>query len=54
MPVATPIGNGLGIRRPCSLMIIREAEGAPNRRAGMGTASDAALATALGLPGPGV
>ncbi len=49
MPLAAPIGSGLGIRNPTNLMIIREQVSIPLIvDAGVGTASDAALAMELG------
>ncbi len=49
MPLAAPIGSGLGIRNPTNLMIIREQVQVPMIvDAGVGTASDAALAMELG------
>jgi thiazole synthase len=49
MPLGAPIGSGLGIRNPYSLRIIRETCGVPVIvDAGVGTASDAALAMELG------
>lgn len=49
MPLAAPIGSGLGIRNPANLMIIREFAKIPLIvDAGVGTASDAALAMELG------
>lgn len=53
MPLASPIGSGQGIRNPHSLEMIREI--IPNLPlivdAGIGTASDAALAMELGYDG---
>jgi thiazole synthase len=52
MPLAAPIGSGLGIRNPYNLMIIREAARVPLIvDAGVGTASDAAVAMELGCDG---
>ncbi|MGK4004358.1 thiazole synthase [Sorangium sp. So ce1036] len=52
MPLAAPIGSGLGIRNPYNLMIIREAARVPVIvDAGVGTASDAAVAMELGCDG---
>jgi thiazole synthase len=52
MPLAAPIGSGLGIRNPYNLMIIREMVQVPIIvDAGVGTASDAALAMELGVDG---
>jgi thiazole synthase len=49
MPLAAPIGSGLGIRNPTSLQLIREAVRVPMIvDAGIGTASDAAIAMELG------
>lgn len=48
MPLAAPIGSGLGIRNPYNLMIIREQTKVPLIvDAGVGTASDAAAAMEL-------
>jgi thiazole synthase len=52
MPLAAPIGSGLGIRNPYNLMIIREETKVPLIvDAGVGTASDAAFAMELGSDG---
>jgi thiazole synthase len=52
MPLAAPIGSGLGIRNPYNLMIIREHARVPVIvDAGVGTASDAAVALELGVDG---
>jgi thiazole synthase len=52
MPLAAPIGSGLGIRNPYNLMIIRERAKVPVIvDAGVGTASDAAVAMELGCDG---
>jgi thiazole synthase len=52
MPLAAPIGSGLGIRNPYSITIIREQAGVPVIvDAGVGTASDAAVAMELGCDG---
>ncbi len=52
MPLAAPIGSGLGIRNPYNLMIIREQIKVPVIvDAGVGTASDAAVAMELGCDG---
>jgi thiazole synthase len=52
MPLAAPIGSGLGIRNPYNLMIIREETKVPLIvDAGVGTASDAAYAMELGSDG---
>lgn len=49
MPLAAPIGSGLGIRNPANLRIILETVEVPMIvDAGVGTASDAALAMELG------
>ncbi len=49
MPLAAPIGSGLGIRNPYNLRIILEAAKVPIIvDAGVGTASDAAIAMELG------
>ncbi len=49
MPLGSPIGSGMGIRNPYNLAIIRERAGVPViLDAGVGTASDAALALELG------
>ncbi|RIL00109.1 MAG: thiazole synthase [Proteobacteria bacterium] len=49
MPLAAPIGSGLGIRNPANLRIILETVEAPVIvDAGVGTASDAAVALELG------
>lgn len=49
MPLAAPIGSGLGIRNPHALELIRAAVRIPVIvDAGIGTASDAALALELG------
>lgn len=49
MPLAAPIGSGLGIRNPTNLRIILETVDAPVIvDAGVGTASDASLALELG------
>jgi thiazole synthase len=49
MPLAAPIGSGLGIRNPHNLALIVEDAGVPVIvDAGIGTASDAALAMELG------
>ena len=50
MPLAAPIGSGLGIRNPYNLRIIIEQAKVPVIvDAGVGTASDAALAMELGV-----
>jgi thiazole synthase len=52
MPLAAPIGSGLGIRNPYNLMIILEHANVPVIiDAGVGTASDAAIAMELGAHG---
>ncbi len=52
MPLAAPIGSGLGIRNPTNLQIIIEKSHVPVIvDAGVGTASDAALAMELGADG---
>jgi thiazole synthase len=49
MPLGAPIGSGMGIRNPYNLAIIRERVQVPViLDAGLGTASDAALAMELG------
>jgi len=49
MPTGSPIGSGLGISNPHHLQLIREAVDVPViLDAGIGTASDAALAMELG------
>jgi thiazole synthase len=49
MPLGSPIGSGMGIRNPYNLSLIREAVQVPVvLDAGVGTASDAALAMELG------
>ena len=52
MPLGAPIGSGLGIRNPTNLLIIREEVRVPMIvDAGVGTASDAAVAMELGADG---
>jgi len=52
MPLGAPIGSGMGIRNPYNLQIIREQVDIPLiLDAGVGTASDAALAMELGADG---
>ncbi len=52
MPLAAPIGSGLGIRNPYNLRIILESVSVPVIvDAGVGTASDAAIAMELGCDG---
>jgi thiazole synthase len=49
MPLGSPIGSGMGIRNPYNISIIVERAGVPViLDAGVGTASDAALALELG------
>jgi thiazole synthase len=52
MPLGAPIGSGLGIQNPNNIMIIKERAGVPVIvDAGVGTASDAAIAMELGADG---
>lgn len=52
MPLGSPIGSGMGIRNPYNLALIRENTRLPVIcDAGLGTASDAALAMELGCDG---
>ena len=52
MPLAAPIGSGLGIRNPYNIRIIQETVGVPVIvDAGVGTASDAAIAMEMGCAG---
>ncbi len=52
MPLGSPIGSGLGIRNPHNLALLREAVEVPViLDAGIGSASDAALAMELGCDG---
>ena len=52
MPLGSPIGSGMGIRNPYNVQIIAERSGVPViLDAGIGTASDAALAMELGCDG---
>ena len=52
MPLASPIGSGMGIRNPYNLQIIRERISIPMIiDAGIGTASDAARAMEIGADG---
>ncbi len=52
MPLAAPIGSGLGIRNPYNIRIILETVNVPVIvDAGVGTASDAAVAMELGCDG---
>jgi thiazole synthase len=49
MPLGSPIGSGMGIRNPYNIALIREAVDVPIvLDAGIGTASDVALAMELG------
>jgi thiazole synthase len=49
MPLGSPIGSGMGIRNPYNIALIREAVDVPVvLDAGIGTASEAALAMELG------
>jgi len=52
MPLAAPIGSGLGIRNPYNILTIVENANVPILvDAGVGTASDAAVAMELGCDG---
>jgi len=52
MPLGAPIGSGLGIQNPVNIELIREAISVPLIvDAGVGTASDAAIAMELGADG---
>jgi thiazole synthase len=52
MPLAAPIGSGLGVQNPVNIrMIIEEAKVPVIVDAGVGTASDAAVAMELGCDG---
>jgi thiazole synthase len=52
MPLGAPIGSGLGIQNPNNILIIREQAHVPVIvDAGVGTASDAAIAMELGADG---
>jgi thiazole synthase len=52
MPLAAPIGSGLGIRNPYNIEIIKDTVKIPVIvDAGVGTASDAAIAMELGVDG---
>jgi thiazole synthase len=52
MPLGSPIGSGLGIRNPHNIELIVAAAGVPViLDAGIGTASDAAVAMELGCDG---
>src|SRR5438105_12060795 len=49
MPLGAPIGSGMGIRTPYNIALVREAVRVPVvLDAGLGTASDAAIAMELG------
>jgi thiazole synthase len=52
MPLGSPIGSGLGLRNPHNIALLRDAVEVPViLDAGIGTASDAALAMELGCDG---
>ncbi len=52
MPLAAPIGSGLGVQNPVTIRLIKEAANVPVLvDAGVGTASDAAVAMELGCDG---
>ena len=52
MPLGAPIGSGLGIRNPHNLVLIKERASVPVIvDAGVGTASDVAVAFELGMDG---
>jgi thiazole synthase len=52
MPLGAPIGSGLGIQNPNNLLMIKEQARVPVIvDAGVGTASDAAIAMELGADG---
>ncbi len=52
MPLASPIGSGMGVINPINIRFIREAVNVPVIvDAGVGTASDAAVAMELGVDG---
>ncbi len=52
MPLGAPIGSGMGIRNPYNIQIIRDIVSVPVIvDAGVGTASDAAIAMELGCDG---
>jgi len=52
MPLAAPIGSGLGVQNPINIRLIVEAAKVPVLvDAGVGTASDAAIAMELGCDG---
>jgi len=52
MPLAAPIGSGLGLLNPTNIRLVREAVNVPVIvDAGLGTASEAAAAMELGVDG---
>ena len=52
MPLAAPIGSGLGVQNPINIRLIIEQSSVPVLvDAGVGTASDAAIAMELGCDG---
>tara|TARA_B100000315_G_scaffold212156_2_gene209380 strand:- start:3767 stop:4759 length:993 start_codon:yes stop_codon:yes gene_type:complete len=52
MPLAAPIGSGLGVQNPVNIRLIKEQSSVPVLvDAGVGTASDAAIAMELGCDG---
>ena len=51
MPLGAPIGSGLGIRNPYNIRIIMDTRDPVIVDAGVGTASDAAIAMELGCDG---
>jgi thiazole synthase len=52
MPLGAPIGSGIGVQNPANIRIIRETVSVPLIvDAGVGTASDAAVAMELGCDG---
>ncbi len=52
MPLAAPIGSGLGVQNPVTIRLIKEQSAVPVLiDAGVGTASDAAIAMELGCDG---
>jgi thiazole synthase len=52
MPLGAPIGSGLGVRNPHNILLIKEAVSVPVIvDAGVGTASDVAIAMELGCDG---
>ena len=52
MPLGAPIGSGLGVQNPNNIGLVKEAAGVPVIvDAGVGTASDAAIAMELGIDG---